>query len=244
MAVFVLVHGAWHGGWCWEDVVPLLEAAGHKAYAPDLPGLGEDHTPPVEVSLARCAGRISELLATIGEPVVLVGHSAGGAVISQAAEDASDRISGLIYVGAYVLPDGDSIATASTRSAGPQAGAELLIMQPDGSAFVDLRIAPQFFYGKCPSDKVERALVRLRPQPFALFTDLIQTGEGFAQLPRGYVELADDAAIPLQQQRDMQAVLPCSPVITLPSDHSPFFSMPDRLAAALMQIAEDFASGT
>ena len=45
MAVFALVHGAWHGGWCWEEVTPLLEAAGHRAYAPDLPGLGEDRTP-------------------------------------------------------------------------------------------------------------------------------------------------------------------------------------------------------
>ena len=52
MATFVLIHGACHGGWCWEKVVPLLEARGHTAYAPDLPGLGKDLTPPATVTLA------------------------------------------------------------------------------------------------------------------------------------------------------------------------------------------------
>ncbi|MDL2403643.1 alpha/beta fold hydrolase [Rhizobium mayense] len=243
MTVFVLVHGAWHGGWCWEEVTPLLEASGHKAYAPDLPGLGEDLTPPAEVSLARCAGRISELLATISEPVVLVGHSAGGPVISQVAEYGNNRIFGLIYVGAHLLPSGDSMVTANERSIRPQADAELIVMQPDGSALVNPEIARSYFYGKCSPDRVERALARLRPQSLALFTDPVQAGNGFAHLPRGYVETADDAALFLQQQRDMQAALPCRPVITLASDHSPFFSMPDRLAAALIQIAEEFTPG-
>jgi pimeloyl-ACP methyl ester carboxylesterase len=243
MAVFALVHGAWHGGWCWEEVTPLLEAAGHRAYAPDLPGLGEGRTPLAEVSLARCADLVSRLLATIGEPVVLVGHSAGGAVISQAAEYPRERIAGLIYVGAHLLPDGDSMVTANERSVRPQADAELLVMQADGSALVNPEIARPYFYGKCSPDRVERALARLRPQSLALFTEPVRIGSGFARLPRGYVETADDAALFLQQQRDMQAALPCRPVITLPSDHSPFFSMPDLLAAALIQIAEDFARG-
>jgi pimeloyl-ACP methyl ester carboxylesterase len=52
MATFVLVHGAWHGGWCWHKIVPLLEAKGHRVLAPDLPGLGEDHTPLADLSLA------------------------------------------------------------------------------------------------------------------------------------------------------------------------------------------------
>jgi pimeloyl-ACP methyl ester carboxylesterase len=241
MTVFVLVHGAWHGSWCWEEVTPLLEAAGHGAYAPDLPGLGEDRTPLAEVSLPRCAGRVSELLTAIDEPVVLVGHSFGGAVISQVTEYASERIAGLIYVGAHLLPNGDSIVTTNERSVRPQMDGELLVMRPDGSALVKPEIARSYFYGKCSIDRVERALARLKPQSLALFTEPVRIGKGFARLPRGYVETAHDAAIYLQQQRDMQAVLPCRPVITLPSDHSPFFSMPDRLAAALIRIAEDFA---
>ena len=164
-------------------------------------------------------------------------------MISQAAEYARERIAGLIYVGAHLLPDGDSMVAANERSVRPQADAELLVMQADGSALVNPEIARPYFYGKCSPDRVERALARLRPQSLALFTEPVRIGSGFARLPRGYVETADDAALFLQQQRDMQAALPCRPVITLPSDHSPFFSMPDLLAAALIQIAEDFARG-
>jgi pimeloyl-ACP methyl ester carboxylesterase len=185
---------------------------------------------------------MSRLLATIDEPVVLVGHSFGGAVISQAAEYASERIAGLIYVGAYLLLDGDSLLTANARSVRPQMDRQLVVMRSDGAALVKPEIARCYFYGKCSPDRVERALGRLKPQSLALFAEPVQIGEGFAHLPRGYVETADDAAIYLQQQRDMQAALPCCPVMTLPSDHSPFFSMPDRLAAALIQIAEDFAA--
>jgi pimeloyl-ACP methyl ester carboxylesterase len=243
MAAFVLVHGAWHGGWCWEEVTPLLEAAGHSVYAPDLPGLGEDDTPLSEISLARCAGRVAGLLATIEEPVVLVGHSFGGAVISQTAEYASERIAGLIYVGAFLLPDGDSLASANERSVRPQIEGGL-VMTPDGGALIEPEIARHYFYGQCSPDRVERALARLRPQALGLFGESVRIGKGFARLPRGYVETAQDAILFLQQQRDMQAALPCRPVITLPSDHSPFFSMPDRLVAALIEIAEDFAGNT
>ena len=63
MATFVLVHGACHGGWCWEKVGPILQAHGHTAYAPDLPGLGKDHTPPALVTLADNVEKISRLLA-------------------------------------------------------------------------------------------------------------------------------------------------------------------------------------
>ena len=71
MATFVLVHGACHGGWCWEKVVPILQAHGHTAHAPDLPGLGKDHTPPAHVTLADNVEKISRLLDKTDEPVVL-----------------------------------------------------------------------------------------------------------------------------------------------------------------------------
>ena len=74
MATFILVHGACHGGWCWEKVQPLLESRGHKVCAPDLPGLGKDHTPPANVTLADNVEKISRLLDKMEEPVVLVGH--------------------------------------------------------------------------------------------------------------------------------------------------------------------------
>ena len=85
MSTFVLVHGGWSGGWCWDKVVPLLEEAGHEVQAPDLPGSGDDPTPIPEVSLRGYAERICGVLDARPEPAVLVGHSSGGSVVSQAA---------------------------------------------------------------------------------------------------------------------------------------------------------------
>ncbi len=76
MSRFVLVHGAWHGAWCWNKVVPLLEAKGHSVDAIDLPGHGSDVTPIAEVTLERYAERVGRALRAEPEPAVLVGHSA------------------------------------------------------------------------------------------------------------------------------------------------------------------------
>jgi pimeloyl-ACP methyl ester carboxylesterase len=241
MATFVLVHGAWHGGWCWEEVTPRLEAAGHIVHAPDLPSQGNDRTPVSDVTLARCAGRVAGLLATIDEPVVLVGHSFGGVVVTQAAEYASERIAGLIYVAAFLPQNGDSLIATKKRS-GKSEVTQGIIMRPDGSAVLDPEIARRQFYGKCPTDRADRALARQRPQAMGTFAEPVRTGEGFARLPRAYIESGEDVQMLPQQQRDMQAALPCRPVITLPSDHSPFYSVPAPLAAALIQIAEEFGT--
>jgi pimeloyl-ACP methyl ester carboxylesterase len=78
MATFVLVHGAWHGASAWDRVVPLLEAAGHRAIAFDLPGQGEDETPLELVTLDSYAERTCQQTSAQSEPVILVGHSLGG----------------------------------------------------------------------------------------------------------------------------------------------------------------------
>ncbi len=92
MSTYVLVHGAWHGSWCWEKVVPLLEQAGHQVEALDLPGHGQDKTPIREITLAAYTNRVCETLDAQAEPVILVGHSLGGMVITQAAEERPAKI--------------------------------------------------------------------------------------------------------------------------------------------------------
>ena len=88
MTTFVLVHGASHGSWCWDKVVPLLEAQGHQAVAVDLPGntYCEFDIPAAQVNLDTYANHVCRVLDRLGEPVVLVGHSLGGLTITQAAE--------------------------------------------------------------------------------------------------------------------------------------------------------------
>ena len=102
MATFVLVHGAWHGGWCWKKVVPLLRAAGHEIYAPTLTGLGERaHLLTREIGLDTHVQDIVNLLEYEElTQVVLVGHSYGGMVITGVAERVPDRLRQLVYLDA------------------------------------------------------------------------------------------------------------------------------------------------
>ena len=77
MSTYVLIHGAWHGGWCWKKVVPLIEKEGHTVVAPDLPGHGEDKRPIAEITLQAYADRVCQILDEQSEPVILAGHSMG-----------------------------------------------------------------------------------------------------------------------------------------------------------------------
>ncbi|HNV55188.1 MAG TPA: alpha/beta fold hydrolase, partial [Pseudomonadales bacterium] len=109
MANLLLVHGAWHGGWCWRDLRPLLEADGHRVWAPDLPGHGDHPLPVAQVSLQGYVESLCDLIETIGQPVVLVGHSMGGIVISQLAQQRPERIERLVYLTAMLPRSGQSL---------------------------------------------------------------------------------------------------------------------------------------
>ncbi|MEU3237019.1 alpha/beta hydrolase [Streptomyces anthocyanicus] len=110
MSTFLLIHGAWHSGRCWERVVPLLEAAGHRVFAPSLTGYGDKaHLLGPEVGLDTHVDDVVGLIA--GEnlsDVVLVGHSYAGLVISSAAHRIPERIAHLVYLDAMVPEDGES----------------------------------------------------------------------------------------------------------------------------------------
>ena len=115
MNTFVMVHGAWHGAWCWYKLVPLLQSAGHTVIAPDLPSLGMDRTPLSQVSLDTWVEHICHVVDTASEPVVLVGHSRGGIIISEVAERRSDKIALLVYLAAYLLRDGESLTAGGAE---------------------------------------------------------------------------------------------------------------------------------
>src|SRR5262249_16825374 len=109
MATFALVHGAWHGAWCWQKLAPLLERGGHQVDAFDLPGHGDDRAPVSEMTPAHNAERVREHLERASEPVVLVGHSMGGMAVTQGAELAPDKVAKLVYLAAFLPANGQSL---------------------------------------------------------------------------------------------------------------------------------------
>jgi pimeloyl-ACP methyl ester carboxylesterase len=243
MASFILVHGALHGGWCWHKLVPLLEAQGHRVLAPDLPGMGEDPTPLSEVTLSTWSQFIARRSREAGGQVILVGHSRGGTVISEAAEQAPESMLGLVYLAALLLPAGRKAFEAAVAKDARDA------VEPGKGAAdeLSLRVEPEaaraLFYNRASPEDALWASSRLCPEPLAPnLVPLTVTRERWGRLPRAYIECLDDRAVPIGLQRAMHTTLPCDPVVTMDSDHSPFLSEPRALAAHLADIASRFAA--
>jgi pimeloyl-ACP methyl ester carboxylesterase len=239
MTTFVLVHGAWHGAWCWREIVPLLETEGHRVLAPDLPGHGGDASPVSEMTLESYARRVQSAVESGSEPVVLVGHSMSGMVVSQAAEYAHARVRRLVYLTAMLPGDGQSLLALVGSFGGPDHVQENLIVDEHaGTCVIADGAAAGLFYGECAPEAVEFALSMLRPESLAAFaTPVHVTAEGAGSLPRAYIECSRDRAITLGLQRHMQAALPCDPVLEIDTDHSPFLSRPRELTDHLLSLA-------
>lgn len=236
---FVLIHGAWHGAWCWDLVAERLRAAGHDVNAPDLPGLGRDRTPLDRVTLASWADFVADLVRAARDPVVLVGHSRAGVVVTEVAERVPERIRRLVYLTAFLVPDGKSIADVLAMTEPREITRGAMVPGPDGSTstIAPERVGP-VFYNTTPEPLVERATNLVCAEPMMSFaTPVRTTAARWGQVPRAYVECLRDNAITIELQRLMQSALPCDPVIALDTDHSPFFSAPDRLADVLIELA-------
>jgi pimeloyl-ACP methyl ester carboxylesterase len=238
MATFVLVHGAFHGAWCWAKLAPELAARGHRAVTFDLPGGGDDHTPIELITLDSYAARVTEEISRQSESVLLVGHSLGGISISAAAECVPDRVRLLVYLCAFILRNGESLYTLLD----PTAPADSV--PPKGSSW-DIASSPvpgdaalNYFYNGCPAKSIAFARARLRPQAIApRITPLSLSDDRYGRVPRAYIECTDDQAVSLDMQRRMVANSPCEKVLSLPTGHSPFFAAPGKLADALASLA-------
>lgn len=240
MASFVLIHGSWHGGWCFDAVRALLEAAGHEVIAPDLPGMGGDCATLRAVTLQAWADFAADLCRSASQsPVILAGHSRGGLVVSQTAETAPDAMDGLVYICAMMLPDGMSRAEFKQLE-GPNPDFDAIITPVcDGAGTVaDGARGAAVFAQLSPPALVEAAMARLVAEPHGpRSTRLRLSADRFGRLPRTYIECTEDRTIPISSQRKMQALVPGAGVVTLAADHSPFLSTPQALAAALIGAA-------
>jgi len=238
MSTFVLVHGAWHGAWCWEKVVRRLEQNGHLTRALDLPGHGSDHTPLEDVTLERYVNRVLDVVEECTEPVVLVGHSMGGAVISETADYAPERIKLLVYLCAFLLQNGQTVLDVAESDIAAHVLPNLTFSPDQMSAVIRRELVPAVFYGQCDVVDVARATGLLCPQAIAPLRTPVRTSDRyFGRVPRVYVECLRDKAISLAVQRRMYTMIGCSRVFSLDTDHSPFFSAPELLVAQLLEAA-------
>ena len=237
MNTFILVHGAWHGAWCWYKIVPLLEKAGHRAIAVDLPGLGQDRTPLRDVSLQSFVDRVCSTFDRQTGRVILVGHSRGGIVISQTAEQRPARVRTLVYLAAFLLPGGQALLPVAMNDTRSLLLRNLVVNEDQGYLTVRREAYREAMYGDCSDEDVTLASSLLTPEPIApCATPLDLSERNFGRVPRIYIETRCDNALTLSAQRGMVAALPCDEVISLNTSHSPFFSAPQELAYHLASL--------
>ncbi|GAB7386286.1 alpha/beta fold hydrolase [Bacillaceae bacterium] len=237
MSTYVLIHGAWHGAWCWEKIVPILEKNGHEVFAIDLPSHGADPTPVSTVSLKSYTDRVCEVLDKMNEPVILVGHSMGGIVISQTAEYRPEKIKSLVYVTAFLLQNKESMVDIIQTDTEAIVHRNMIISEDGTYATINPDELKNIFYGQCQEEDVERAKSLLTPQALGVIsTRLTLSDERYGQIPHYYIECLRDRAITHSCQKNMYTKSPCKKVFTLDTDHSPFFSTPQALASILLSI--------
>ncbi|MEM9232724.1 MAG: alpha/beta fold hydrolase [Pseudomonadota bacterium] len=241
MSVFVLVHGAFHGRWCFRRLVSALEARGHRAVAIDLPGHGDSEMDPATVTMADYVSSVSDVIDSVEhEEPILVGHSMAGMVISEVAEAKKDRLAALAYISAYLPRSGESLLSIEARNPDPRMTAAVTPSPDMRVAYLDADKAAPVFYNGCDESDVRFAKSKLSDQPGAPFmTPVMLTEGGFGAVPKAYFLCEDDLTIPLALQQDMLATRQEAEVYRLPSGHSPFFSQVEKLADDLAKYASD-----
>jgi pimeloyl-ACP methyl ester carboxylesterase len=219
----VLVHGAWHGSWCWEELTPLLVDKGFNCQAIDLP----------LSSLADDIAATEELLERISSDIVLVGHSYGGSVITAAGRH--PRVVALVYVAAMALQPWETSVTHEFSSVSEemlQRHLNTAIIEGD-TVSINPASAVETFYHDCDSQVAARATARLRPMHIACMDGVVGAA-AWANRRTLYVVTADDRAVPPETQQRMADRIDAE-VTTLHTGHSPFYADPSQLADAISQ---------
>ncbi|MFE9098137.1 alpha/beta fold hydrolase [Streptomyces sp. NPDC007264] len=217
----LLVHGAWHGAWCWEKLTPVLGADGWTTRTVDLPSAGR------EAGVRDDARVVLDELERIDGPVVVVAHSYGGIPVTEAVADAA-HVAHVVYLAAYRLDVGESLLGYHGAPVPPE---------PHGFQPVPRQPVPMF-YTDVPQAEAEEATERLVPQSTRSFSEPL-TRAGWHTVPSTYVVCERDRALPPQNQEELAART--GTVHRIQSDHSPFLSMPEEFAVLLAKIALESA---
>lgn len=236
MATFVLVHGAWHGGWCWQKLVPFLEAAGHSVYAPTLTGLAERASElSPDVGLDTHIQDIVGLLVNQDlHGVVLVGHSYGGMVITGVVDQAPERIAHLVYLDTFVPRDGEAMVDVSPIVIW------LLRKQAQGDGW---RLASRGDYGVTTEPDRSWVLSKVTPQPLKTLEQPLHLKNPaiVSTKPRTHIDCTSSGFV-FSLLRHLLAPRALPPreagwrLRTLPTGHDAMITAPRELADLLPEV--------
>ena len=220
----MLVHGAWHGSWCWAPLRDVLAARGIASAAVDNPSVTNPGS-----DLAADGDNLRSALDAIDGPVVLVGHSYGGAVISDAG--AHPNVEQLVYLSVFALDAGESVMQNQLTGGEDVKLGEAMVFG-DGVVSVEPDRVIEFFYHDCTPEVADAAAAQLKPMSMAAMAGAARAA-AWREKRSTYVVCTDDRAIPVALQRASAART--SSIVEMPTSHSPFLSRPELLADVLTE---------
>ncbi|MEV4093258.1 alpha/beta fold hydrolase [Streptosporangium saharense] len=224
----VLVHGAWHGARSWDPLLPFLEEAGLRTLAVQLPGAGRA---PGRHDLAGHSAFLRAELESLTGPLVVCGHSYGGAVVTQGVSGLDDRVRRLVYVAAFMLEVGESCVDAAVPAPVPPEPHLTSVAEGDYLT-VSEEAATHMFYGDCDPVLARAAAASLTPEHLMTVGSPV-TGAAWHTIPSTYVVCENDQALsPVAQARMAGRA---TRALSLDSSHSPMLSRPRELAAILAE---------
>ena len=243
MATFVLVHGAWHGGWCWSKLTPFLLVSGASVYTPTLSGLGErvhltEMLDPAQLDLDLHIRDIAQLLEYESlKDVILVGHAYAGMVITGVAEVCPERLAHLVYINGVVPADGECMADQLVPVRGPEFAEWVNGCIKRGDGYLPAPASPEEIgrrWGIPDPDDRDWMLAKVTPQPAAAMAGRVRIGNPAAlSIPRSFIG-GEEAGFQPVAERVRAAGWN---TYHLGSGHDPMISHPGELADILVGIA-------
>ena len=230
---FVLIHGAWHGGWCWRRVSDLLEKKGHKVFSPTLTGLGErSHLLSKDINLTTHITDIVNVLKWEDlKDIVLVGHSYGGIIVSGVADQMHDKIASIVFLDAFVPEDGDSLYEKASAAA--KGGMTEALNKGEPS----MKPVPAAVFRVNEKD---RAWVdaKCTPQPIGTLTDKAKVTGGREKIAkRTYIRAKGYPSIPFDAAYDKLKGMAGWKMYEMTAGHDAMVDEPDRLTEILIEVA-------
>jgi pimeloyl-ACP methyl ester carboxylesterase len=235
----VLVHGAFETSDVWGHVVAKLTHDGYTVRNVDLPGRRGAEVPMSDVTLALYQQTVAQAIAAEPRPVVLVGHSFAGFVISAEAEAEPEKIRTLVYVAAYIPQSGQSLLTLATSDKDSKLGPLLTIAKDEGYASVDPAAGAAVFANDAPAGVQSAVAAVIINEPLApLATPVTLTAARFGSVDKVAIHTLRDEVVSPALQSEMARATPLRLQLKIDTGHTPFITQPDVLAAEIEKAAD------
>lgn len=235
--VYVLVHGAFQDASGWAQVKKALEAKGHTAIAVEWAGRGGDSTPLKDITFEKYRDAVVAVIKQQKQPVILVGHSFGGMVISAVAEAIPNKIKAVVYLAAYLPRSGDNLVALSQLDKYSVLGQPgNFIVAPDYStASIKKEIFAKSFCPDCNADQLKTVAASQLDEPLGpLNAKVTLTAKNFGTVRKVYILTAQDVIVSPQLQALLLAYTPVDQVYSVNAGHAAYITVPNELAAVLM----------